>query len=309
MTTLEWLKKQRVAVLKGGWSSERTISLKTGAAVEAAFRRLGVRVAGIDVKPTTPVDLVRRKINFCFIALHGPFGEDGRLQGCLDMLGIRYTGCGVLASAVAMDKNASKSIFRTAGVPTAPWTVVGKNQRDFSSVKQLLKGGPVFVKPVDQGSAIGVSRVTSLRQWPAAFKKCAATSSDAMVERLIDGREFTVGILGDQALPVVEIVPEHDFYDFHSKYAKGGSKHLVPAPLTAAKAQELQRAALAAFRALGCTVYGRVDVMMDRSGRVNVLEVNTIPGMTSTSLLPDAAKAVGISFDQLVLKIVELSRA
>lgn len=309
---LQWLRHHRVAVLKGGWSKERAISLKTGQAVEAALRRLKIPVIGIDVRPDIAVTLIKKKIQFCFIALHGPFGEDGRLQASLDALKIPYTGSGALASAIAMDKDLSKRSFSAAGVATAPWVTVyrkGKFQIQNSKFKilNLLKQGPVFIKPVDQGSAIGVSRVTSAAQLQKALNACFRVSHGALVERLIEGREFTVGILGRRPLPVVEIIPKHNFYDFHSKYAKGGSKHLVPAALTMKQTKTVQQLALKAFQALECTVYGRVDLMMDKKERFFVLEVNTIPGMTSTSLLPDAARAAGLSFDDLVLEIVRLS--
>lgn len=303
---LRWLRSHRVAVLKGGWSSERSISLKTGHAVEESFKRLKVKAVGIDVTPSIADELIHRKIKFCFLALHGPFGEDGRLQGLLDVMKIPYTGCGVMASALAMDKHQSKKAFVSDGVLTAPWVTLFRGEAT-DRVKPLFRKGPLFVKPVDQGSAIGVSRVDSIRMLPAALRLCFKSSTGALVEQLIEGRELTVGILGTTALPVVEIIPQHRFYDFHSKYAAGGSRHLTPAPLTVSQTNAAQQVALAAFRSLGCSVYGRVDIMMDKQGRMNVLEVNTIPGMTSTSLLPDAARAAGYSFDDLVLKIIGLS--
>ncbi len=307
------LRKRKVAVLKGGWSRERSISLKTGAAVEAALRRMKIPVMSIDVRPTVLSRLTKQKPDLCVIALHGAFGEDGRIQSALEFLGIPYTGSGPLASALAMDKVASKRLFVEAGVPTPAWAVVSRNEfsdDERAALKRavaLLGKGPVFVKPYDQGSAIGATRVTNRAALKKAVSVCFRMSEKALVERFIPGRELTVGILGDAVLPIVEIVPEHAFYDFHSKYAKGGSRHLVPAALPAKTTRLVHKVAMNAFAALGCVAYGRVDVLLDKAGRPWVLEVNTIPGMTSTSLLPDAANAVGIDFDELVLKIIQYS--
>ncbi len=305
-----WLKKRRVALLKGGWSSERLISLKTGAAVENSFKRLGVRFMSIDVKPRVAHALQRKKIQFCFNALHGPFGEDGRLQAILDTLKIPYTGSGAVASAVAMDKDLSKKLFVAAGVPTDLWMTLSKNQfkNSLPSALKAFASKPVFVKPIDQGSAVGASRVDRPSELADALRASFQVSDRAMIERFAAGRELTVGILGSSALPVIEIRPQHEFYDFHSKYAPGGSRHLVPAPLPPSLAKKIQAVALHAFQSLGCEVYGRVDVILGKSGKLSVLEVNTIPGMTDTSLLPEAARARGISFDDLVLRIIDLSR-
>jgi D-alanine-D-alanine ligase len=177
----------------------------------------------------------------------------------------------------------------------------------FSQIQKMFLDGPVFVKPADQGSAIGVNRVEKFVDLKPALAACFKVSDRALIEHFVSGRELTVGILGDRALPVVEIVPQHDFYDFHSKYAKGGSKHLVPADISPVQTVQAQKVAMQAFRSLGCEVYGRVDIILEPGDKFAVLEVNTIPGMTDTSLLPDAAKAEGITFDELVLQIVELS--
>ncbi|MBV9080808.1 MAG: D-alanine--D-alanine ligase [Elusimicrobia bacterium] len=310
---LAWLKRRRPAVLKGGWSKERSISLKTGAAVEAAFHRLGVKFRSIDVDRRVFDRLKKSRVNFCFIALHGEFGEDGKIQEGLELLEIPYTGSGPLASALAMDKIASKRLFVKARVPTPPWHTVTEEEfaddprSTLASAAALLRMGPVFVKPYDQGSAIGISRVDRRSGLARALRACFRLSSTALIERFIDGRELTVGILGDKAMPIVEIVPVHRFYDFHSKYAPGGSRHLVPADLPRPVARRVSAAALGAFRAVRCEAYGRVDVLIDRRGRPWVLEVNTIPGMTATSLLPDAARAAGIDFDRLVVKIIQYS--
>lgn len=307
-----WIKTRRLAVLKGGWSSERSISLKTGAAVEDAFRRMGIKFQSVDVTPQILAVLIKKKINFCFNALHGSFGEDGMLQALLHSQKIPYTGTGVLSSAVAMDKDISKQLFQSKKVPTAPWTVVQKSNahsRDVqSALKQFLKKGSAFVKPVDQGSAVATHRVDRFSQLSSALSSVFKVSDRAMVERFVAGRELTVGILGPMALPVIEIRPKHNFYDFHSKYAPGGSTHLTPAPLPSKISQAVQQTAINAFNALGCEVYGRVDILLTKNNSQSVLEVNTIPGMTTTSLLPEAARAIGIHFDELVLRIVDLSR-
>ncbi len=309
---LRELKKKRIAVLKGGWSREREISLKTGAAVEQAFKRLKIKALGIDIKRNIGDVLLKKKINFCFLALHGPFGEDGRIQSLLEILNIPYTGTGPLASAIAMDKNFSKQLFQQHSVPTAPWVVIKKSEEEhtassYMNAQKMFLEGPVFVKPVDQGSAIGVSRVEKYVDLKPALTACFKVSSDALVERFIPGRELTVGVLGNHILPVIEIIPQHAFYDFHSKYAKGGSRHVVPADISPSLTVRAQKISGQAFNALGCDVYGRVDLILTPQEELFVLEVNTIPGMTATSLLPEAAKAEGIGFDELVIQIIELS--
>ena len=311
--TQSWCKKHRIAVLKGGWSRERSISLKTGKAVEDAFKRLGIKVQSIDVQPNIADVLKKKKTQFAFICLHGTFGEDGRIQSLLDVMGIPYSGSNAVASSLAMNKGISKILFREAGVMIAPGVTIVKD--DFQKSPQeavlpafrLFKKQPVFVKPVDQGSAIGISKVSHPRNLKKALKLCFKTSDAAMVESFVSGREFTVGILDGAALPVVEILPVHSFYDYHSKYAKGGSRHIVPAPISSRAAKVMQRAALKAFTSLGCSVYGRMDFIMRPNGQMVALEMNTIPGMTSVSLLPAAASSAGISFDQLVLRIVAIS--
>lgn len=309
------LRRRRLAVLKGGWSRERPISLRTGAAVEAALRRLRLPFVSIDADRDVLTRLMRQRIQFAFICLHGTFGEDGQIQALLESAGIGYTGSGPLASAAAMNKPLAKALFSARGLPVAPGFVVSAERWRAdetavgADVRRFLRGGPVIVKPTDQGSAIGVTPVMKKTQLRAALRACFRVSREALVERYRPGRELTVGIIGRRALPVVEIVPEHAFYDYHSKYAKGGSRHLVPAPLPAALARGIRETALAAFQALGCEIYGRVDFMMPKSGRFFLLEANTIPGMTETSLLPDAAKAAGMSFDELVLRIAALSVA
>lgn len=306
--TLGWLKNHRIAVLKGGWSRERPISLLTGAAVEKAFAVMGVKTLNIDVRRDIASRLAKIRPDFCFIALHGTFGEDGQVQSLLERMKIRYTGSGPLGSSLAMDKNISKRLFIDHNVPTAPWILLEKHQ-SVDPVYAWLKKSALFVKPVDQGSAIGATRVDRPAQLPRALKASFRVSGRAMIEKFIPGREVTVGILGNKPLPVVEIIPKHAFYDFHSKYAAGGSRHVAPAKLPAALSKKIQRVAVEAFKALRCRIYGRVDLLIAKNNDLFVLEVNTIPGMTATSLLPDAARVAGLSFNDLVLRICALSLA
>ena len=296
---LNRLRRRRIAVLYGGWSAERPISIKSGAAVRGALKRLGLPHAAIDVSPGVAADLRRHKTDLAFLALHGPFGEDGTIQGLLEILRIPYTGSGVLASAVCMHKPTAKKVFRDEGIPAPRGFVVTDVRAPFPS-----GGGPWVVKPASQGSAVGVTFVASTGRWRKALRAALASDREALVEKAVSGTEITVGILDDRALPVVEIVPKHAFYDYYSKYAKGGSRHLIPARLpdkTLARASDL---ALKAFRATGCRHFARVDFIVDKSGQPWILEINTLPGLTELSLLPDAARAAGLSFDELVVEML-----
>jgi D-alanine-D-alanine ligase len=310
---VRWLKSHRVAVLKGGWSRERPISLKTGAAVEESLNRLGIPFRSIDVTPNILNQLKSKNIKFCFLALHGSFGEDGGIQSCLDFLKIPYTGCGALSSALAMNKVLSKQLFKKNSVPTPDWLTVSRKEFKknkggvLKRIRSFMSNSSIFVKPSDQGSAIGASRVNKSQQISKALTDCFRVSQEALIEKFIEGRELTIGVLGAKTLPVIEIVPTHNFYDFHSKYAPGGSQHLVPAPLKKQQEHQARKYALKAFQSLGCSVYGRVDILLTKKNQMYVLEVNTIPGMTKTSLLPEAAKIAGFDFDNLVLQIVDLS--
>lgn len=311
--TLRWLRRHRIAVLKGGWSRERSISLKTGTAMEASLRRLGIRYRAIDVQSNIADVLRRKKIQFAFIGLHGAFGEDGQVQHLLDRLGILYTGSGAVSSSVAMDKTVSRELFRAAGlrIPDGFAFSAADFRRHkkywLGKVRRCLKKGPVFIKPSDQGSAIGAARVDRPDLISSALRRCFRAGNEALVERFIPGCELTVGVLGRRALPVIEIQPVHNFYDFHSKYAKGGSRHLIPAPLSPRETGRIQSHALRAFSALNGRVYGRVDFIRSKKGRFFILEVNTIPGMTETSLLPEAAASSGMNFDRMLLRIAALS--
>jgi D-alanine-D-alanine ligase len=246
--------------------------------------------------------LKKSRINFAFLSLHGSFGEDGTVQGLLEVMNIPYSGCGVLASALAMDKIYSKRIFDSFKLSTPSWKAVRKGEK-----LPALPSFPVVVKPATQGSAIGVSIVKKRADLIPALTAAFKHDPNVLVEQFIPGTELTVGIVGNEVLPVIEIVPEHDFYDFESKYKPGMSRHIIPPRLPKNVIRAVEKLAFAAFNALGCRAVSRIDIIVDKKGKPWLLEANTIPGMTETSLLPDAARAAGYSFSDLVLKIVEYS--
>ncbi len=296
----------RIAVLMGGISSEREISLRSGTAIAAALRSRGHAVVPIDV---TSAELGNHldpsSVDVAFIALHGRFGEDGQVQQQCEALGLPYTGCGPKASALALDKICSKERFVSRGVSTPPFEVLEK--WDESTPSTLVRLGlPVVVKPALEGSSIGLTIVREKNDLAGAVAVALEYGTRVLVETFVEGKELTVGILGDTLLPVIQIVPKSGVYDYHSKYTPGETSYLVPAPLDAGTADKVQAAAWQAFLSAGCEDLGRVDVILDRCGKVFVLEINTIPGFTETSLLPKAAKAAGIGFDVLCEKIMML---
>jgi len=306
----QWIEGKRIGVLYGGTSSEREISLASGAAVLNALRGRGIDAVGIDAGPDLPQRLKTKKIDFAYIALHGPGGEDGTVQGMLEVMGIPYAGCGVLSSALAMDKIYTKRILDAAGLPTPRWRVLEKRAVSNPAANRGSRAGlrfPVVVKPSAQGSAIGVSVVRNAAGLAPALAAAFALDPRILIEDYIAGTEITVGILGNKPLPVIEIVPRNEFYDFESKYTAGCSQHLIPPRLPRAVIRKAQTLAYDVFRALNCRAVARIDMIVDRARRPWILEVNTIPGMTETSLLPDAARAAGIDFTELVLKIIEYS--
>ena len=301
---MDLLKGKKIAVLYGGTSAEREISLLTGKAVLDSFKRMKADVTGIDVTGPEVIDLLKKnKIDFAFIALHGPLGEDGTIQGALQVLGIPYTGSGVFSSAVSMNKVITKCIWSCYGIPTPGWKTVQSLEEGLKLKVKL----PAVVKPVSQGSAIGVSVVKSEDAYSQALKEVFKLDKEALIEQYIQGTELTIAVLGDQALAPIEIVPAHEFYDFESKYKPGQSTHIIPPRLPEDVIELCKQYAVEAVRVLGCKGAPRVDIIVDKDHAPWLLEINTIPGMTETSLLPDAAKACGMSFDQLVEKIVELS--
>lgn len=296
---------RKIAVLMGGPGSERDVSIATGRGVSKALRSSGAEVVEVDVRDENfelPSD-----VDLAFVTIHGTFGEDGRLQTILEQRGVAYTGDGVEASELAFDKIRSKEKFRKHNVRTPEWQVVKAKQRPTISL-------PVVVKPPREGSTVGVVIVKNERELDSAMAEAAKYDTELLVEEFVPGRELTVGVLGEQALPILEIIPKGGFYDFNNKYpflnpkAGGSAEHVCPAKIDPGKTKEIQALALQAFRALDLQVYGRVDVILTETGEPFVLEINTIPGMTEASLLPEAAAAAGISYVDLCLRIIELSR-
>lgn len=293
----------RTAVLLGGTSAERDISLKSGAAIVKALANKGVEVVAIDAQKDLVQQLSAAAIDRVFIALHGPGGEDGKVQAMLEMLNIPYTGSGHAASAIAMDKRLTKLIWQSLGLPT-PKSVTLTHNSNWSECLQVL-GGEAFIKPVHEGSSIGMSCVATAQQMQRAFADAAKYDLEVIAEQRIVGKEYTVAILADQALPVIELLPKNRFYDFDAKYVSAETEYLCPATLSDSKQEaQLKTLALEAFRAVGCQGWGRADVMLSNSGEFYLLEVNTVPGMTDHSLVPMAAKAAGLDFDDLVLEIL-----
>lgn len=295
------LKNKSILVVMGGTAAEREISLLTGQAMLKALRDLRLKVTGLDFKtPQALMKILAFKPRLVVNALHGPGGEDGRLQGFLEWNGIPYTGSGVLASALAMDKHRAKTMMLATGLPTAPWVLMKKKTGPWP--RHLT--WPVVVKPNDQGSAIGVSLVTKRAGLQPALDQALCFGHEVMVEKYIKGREISIGLLQGRALPVIEIVPKKTFYDYEAKYVAGMSEHIIPARLSAAKTKEVQALAERTAQVFGCKGTPRIDMIVASNGKVFILEVNTLPGMTATSLLPEAASKAGIRFDELMLRLI-----
>jgi D-alanine-D-alanine ligase len=296
---------RHIAVLMGGPSSERDVSFATGKGVAKALRSLGAEVAEVDVKG--PDFELPRGIDLAFIALHGTFGEDGQVQKILEARGLAYTGEGAAESELAFDKIRSKKAFREHGVTTPHWQIVTVGQRPTIPI-------PFVIKAPRQGSTVGVHIIKHEQEIDAAMADASKYDRELLVEEFVSARELTIGILGDQALPILEIIPKGGVYDFANKYpflnpgAGGGAEHVCPAKIPGDRAREIQDLALRAHRALGLRVYSRVDIMLPEEGEATVLEVNTIPGMTEASLLPEAAAAAGIGYAELCARIIELSQ-
>lgn len=296
----------RVGVLAGGPSSERQVSLRSGRAIFEALKTEGYEVKFLDVRGDACDTIKRSGIDIAFLALHGRYGEDGTVQAMLEKHGLPYTGSGVRASRLALDKVASKRVFRRNGIPVPRSMVFRKAARGLSRASRL--GWPLVVKPQLEGSSIGLSVVQGPGGLGSAARKAFRYGDTIIIEEYIDGREVTVGILGDEALPVVEIVAAENVYDTHAKYTDTRTRYLVPAPLPERICAKARRLGLLAHRALGCRDLSRVDMRIDRRGRIFVLEVNSIPGMTARSLLPKAAEANGISFGELCVRLLDLAR-
>ena len=290
----------KIGVLMGGLSSERDISLSTGRLVTASLIKKGYSVAAIDVGRDLPQRLINEKIEVAFIALHGRYGEDGCVQGLLEVMGIPYTGSGVSASAVCMDKMLTKEILEHHGISTPKFSV---SRKDGAGNPPSVRY-PVVVKPLREGSTIGISVVSEKKDLRPALDSAFQYGDSALIEEYIAGMEVTAGIIGDRPLSLIEIVPQGGFYDFTTKTTGGMAEYIVPARLSAAVSKKIQDTALMAHKALGCCYVSRVDFRVDPAGQAYVLEVNTIPGMTDTSLLPKAAGKAGIGYDNLVEMIL-----
>jgi D-alanine-D-alanine ligase len=297
----------RVAVLLGGDSSERDISLLSGNAVLAGLVRRGVDAHAFDPKARALSHLIDARFDRVWIALHGPGGEDGTLQGALEFLGVPYTGSGVMGSAIGMDKLVTKRLAQSIGVASADFVVL-RGVEDFDAALERL-GLPMIVKPVTQGSSVGMSKVERAADLAAAYAAASALESSVFAEPWISGGEYTVAILKDRALPSIRIETPRTFYDYEAKYLRTDTRYLCPSGLSAMAEEHLANLALAAFGAVGASGWGRADFMMDETGRPLLLELNTVPGMTDHSLVPMAARALGIDFDELVWQVLETSFA
>ncbi len=301
----------KVLVLQGGRSAEREVSLNTGSQVAEALSSLGHQVIAVDAAAHDFIEQIKAaEPDVVFVCLHGRFGEDGTVQGLLELIGLPYVGSGVLASALAMDKVMSKYLFACMDIPTPDFVALRRSETwDAEEITRRL-GRKTVVKPANEGSAIGVTIAHEPAELPAAIELAFTHDTSVLVEAFVSGVEVTVGVLGNDeltALPTLEIVPEHEFYDYDSKYVPGMSRHIVPARLSEELQAECRRMALDAHRALGCRGMSRSDTIVTESGEAYLLETNTIPGMTATSLLPDAARAAGIEFPALCDILVRLA--
>ena len=293
----------KVAVLMGGWSAERDVSLKSGAAVLAALLEKKVDAHKVDVKRESVFDdLKAGQFDRVFIILHGPGGEDGVIQSALEILQLPYTGSGVLASALAMDKLRSKELLQGAGLPTPAYMKL-EESTDINYVGATL-GFPIMVKPALEGSSIGMSKVDEKSDLNKAWQVAAKYGDSVLAEQWVHGKEYTVGILGETALPAIRLETKRDFYDYAAKYDDDDTQYHCPCGLSEEQEAQLQRLALSAFDAVGAKGWGRVDIMSNKEGKPFIIEINTVPGMTSHSLVPMAAKAKGISFSELVFNIL-----
>jgi D-alanine-D-alanine ligase len=296
--------KAHVVVVMGGSSSEREVSIATGSFVMRALQALGYEARSLDYDANF-VDAIRKLApDVVFNALHGPGGEDGHVQGLLDFFGIAYTGSGLEAAALALDKHLTKKLLAGEGLPTAAWDLFDLS----GGTLPLLPGSldlPLVIKPRFEGSSTGVTIVRTHEQWTAAMIAAARTFPQVLAEEYVEGREFSCGVLGEEALPIVEIIANRDdFYSYDAKYAAGGSTHLVPAPIEEDLAARLQMLALSAHRLIGLRDYSRTDFIVSKEGRPSILEINTLPGLTQTSIIPDACRAVGISSEALVARLI-----
>jgi len=296
----------KVAVLLGGKSAERPVSLKSGGMVLTALRSRGIDAHPFDPSTQGLDALLAQKFDRVFIALHGRFGEDGTVQGILEWLGIPYTGSGVLASALAMDKLRAKQLWQARGLPTPPYELLSAST-DLAAVARRL-GVPIMVKPANEGSSIGMSKVRAAAGLDEAYALAVNYDRVVIAERFVEGIELTGAILGEEALPLIRLETPRDFYDYDAKYLANDTRYILPCGLDEATERTLRQLCLDAFHALGCRGWGRVDLMLDRAANPYLLEVNTAPGMTDHSLVPMAARAVGLSYEDLCVRILEGAR-
>lgn len=302
----------KIAVLLGGSSAEREVSLQSGQAVLAGLKEAGIDAVAFDPKLRPVTELAALGVDKVFIALHGRGGEDGTLQGLLEMMQLPYTGSGVMASAITMDKLRTKLLWQGAGLPVAAGLTLRRDDvlQDLSEVQLdaiRALGLPVIVKPNREGSSVGMSKVDSLDMLPAALEQAFKHDSEVLIEKWLSGPEYTVAVLGNNILPPICIQPAGSFYDYNAKYISDKTKYLCPTGLSGQKEQELRALVLQAWNILGCSGWGRVDVMQDSDGQFYLLEVNTSPGMTSHSLVPMAARQAGMTFSELVVRILALA--
>lgn len=295
----------KVALLMGGTSAEREISLKSGAAVQAALEKLGVDVTAIDAADNLIAQLQAGQFDRVFNMLHGRMGEDGVVQGLLELMGLPYTGSGVQASAIAMDKLKTKQIWQSMGLPTPAYYVISDESQLDDVVAQV--GLPLIIKPAHEGSSIGMSKVSKAENLKQAWENARQYDAVVMAEQWITGHEYTAAVLQRESLPLIRLEPTNDFYDFHAKYVSDTTVYHCPCGLDAAEEKSIQQLALAAFDAIGAVGWGRVDVMRDEAGKSWLIELNTLPGMTDHSLVPMAAAQAGMTFEQLVERILEAS--
>ncbi|MDX5628924.1 MULTISPECIES: D-alanine--D-alanine ligase [unclassified Brenneria] len=303
---------EKVAVLLGGTSAERDVSLLSGQAVLAGLQEAGINAHAIDTREFPVTHLKDEGFTKVFIALHGRGGEDGTLQGLLEFLQLPYTGSGVMASALTMDKLRTKQVWQALGLPVSPY--VALSRQAFSAIapdelpgKFAHLGTPLIVKPSREGSSVGMSKVNEIADLPAALEEAFRHDDEVLVEKWLSGPEYTVAILGDEVLPSIRIQAAGTFYDYEAKYLSDETQYFCPSGLSSEKEQALADLSMAAYRALDCSGWGRVDLMMDGDGAFYLLEVNTSPGMTSHSLVPMAARQRGMTFSQLVARILELA--
>jgi D-alanine-D-alanine ligase len=308
-SSLALLKQEKIAVLYGGNSAEREVSLKSGQAIAKGLEAAGFDVILLDTKTSPLTDLLTKKINRVFIALHGRGGEDGCLQGALEYLDIPYTGSNVLGSSLSMDKVRSKQIFKACDLPTAPFTVVYKADFENLSLADILAdlGGRIMVKPAKEGSSIGMAQAKTVEQLRNALIEAFGFDTQVLLEAWIDGPEYTVAVLGDKALPAIHMETPREFYDYEAKYQSTSTQYHCPCGLSEREEDEIKRLSVKAFNATGAQGWGRVDIMRNSVGEWQILEVNTVPGMTETSLVPKAANAYGLNFSELVTQILLLS--